>query len=318
MAKIMNDWGLRKVISGKSYLLRAQTVDRIFRSKFYMGILTSIKYSEEVKGQHVPMITEEQFYKVQAIIDGRNRSGMSVGKRLKDNPDFPLRGVIKCGKCGGPLSGAWSKGRHKKYAYCICKARCGAPSIKVKVLDDSSMQFLHKITPSKEKLELFLLVLRKNFLQNMAQIQAKRNSAQNTITELKQMRQTLVEKNLKGFFADDVCQEQLKSIGKQIAAAETVLGMNITRKYAIEEVEAFMREKFADLGKTYQESEPGERRVLLGSIIPTGLFWQYSGLSNRGFSKEYQSILDIESSDFAMSTASRIRTRGLCLEKATS
>ena len=48
-----------------------------------MGILTSAKYKEEVKGQHVPMITEEQFYKVQAIIDGRNRCGMTIGKRLK-------------------------------------------------------------------------------------------------------------------------------------------------------------------------------------------------------------------------------------------
>ncbi len=196
-----------------------------------------------------------------------------------------------------------SKGRHKKYAYYICKGRCGAPSIKVQVLDDSLVQFLHDITPSKEKLELFLLLLRRDFLQNMARIQAKRNSAQDKIIELKTMRQTLVEKNLKGFFPDDVCQEQLKSIGKQISDAETVLGENITRKYTIEEVEAFMREKFADLGKTYQESEPGERRVLLGSITPTGLSWQYSGLSNRGFSAEYQAILDVREADFAMSSA---------------
>ena len=117
---------------------------------------------------------------------------------------------------------------------------------------------------------------------------------------------SLVEKNLKGFFPDDVCQEQLASIGKKIADAETVLGENITRKYTIEEVEAFMREKFTDLGKKYQESEPGERRVLLGSIAPAGLSWHYSGLSNRGFSKEYQSILNIGSGDFARSSPYRI------------
>src|SRR3989344_262884 len=160
MAKIMNGWGLRKVCSGKEYLLRSQTADRLFRNKLYAGILTSSKYPEEVKGQHVPMITLETFLKVQAIIDGRNRCGMTIGKRLQDNPDFPLRRAIKCGKCGGALSGGWSKGRTKRYAYYVCKNRCGAPSIAVKKLDDSLIQFLQEITPPKEKLELFLLLLR--------------------------------------------------------------------------------------------------------------------------------------------------------------
>ncbi len=107
MAKIMNEWGIYKIVAGKKYKLRPQTVDRLFHHKFYMGVLASTKYTEEVRGQHVPMITEEQYYKVQAIIDGRNRAGMTIGKRLQDNPDFPLRRMIKCGKCGGPLSGAW-------------------------------------------------------------------------------------------------------------------------------------------------------------------------------------------------------------------
>lgn len=80
-----------------------------------MSLLTSQSHPEEVKGQHEPMITHEQCYKVQAIIDGRNRAGITVGKRLQDNPGFPLRKVVKCGKCGEVLSGGWSKGRHKRY-----------------------------------------------------------------------------------------------------------------------------------------------------------------------------------------------------------
>ena len=119
MAKIMNDWGLRKIVCGKEYKLRAQTADRLFRHKFYTGILTSKTYSEEVKGQQVAMITVEQFYKVQAIMDGRNCSGMTIGKRMQDNTDIPRRRRIKCGKCMGPFAGAWSKCRSKKSAYDI-------------------------------------------------------------------------------------------------------------------------------------------------------------------------------------------------------
>ncbi len=188
MAKIMNEWGLRKVVSGKEYKLRQQTVDRMFRSKFYIGLLTSRRYPEEPKGQHIAMVTEEQFYKVQAIIDGRNRCGMTIGKRVKDHPDFPLRRVIKCSKCGGVLSGGWSKGRSKKYAYYICKNRCGAPSIAVKKLNDSLITFLRNITPPKEKLDVFLLLLRRDFNRNIALINSKREKAEQEIATLKQMK----------------------------------------------------------------------------------------------------------------------------------
>ncbi len=303
MAEIMNKWGLRKFVFGKEYALRAQTVDRLFRNKFYMGILTSAKYPEEVKGQHIPMITEEQFYKVQAIIDGRNSSGMTVGKRLKDNPDFPLRRSIKCGKCGSNLSGGWSKGRSKRYAYYICKGRCGAPSIKVQVLNDSLIEFLHTITPPKEKLELFLLLLRKNFNQSFNSLMAKREKAESEVTLQKKLRQALVEKNLLGTYTDDIYQEQSKIYEDRIAAAELVLGKTIYDKYNIDDVTKFIKDKFSDLGRTYVESEPGERRVLLGSICPAGLAWRYSGLSNQQFSPQYKAILDVRSNDFALSTA---------------
>ncbi len=309
MAKLMNSWGLRKIVSGKEYKLRPQTVDRLFRHKFYMGILTSAKYPEEVKGQHVAMITADQFFKVQTIIDGRNRNGINVCKRLQDNPDFPLRRVIKCSKCCSPLSGAWSKGRHQKYAYYICKSRCGAPSIQVKKLDECLVQFLHDITPSKEQLEVFLLVLRKSFSQNIAALQAKREHAEQKISELNKMRQTLVQKNLMGIYSDEVYLTQDKIIGNQIADIEQILGTTVFDKYNMDDIDAFMKEKFADLGKTYQESGIGERRVLLGSIAPSGLTWCYSGLSNREISKEYQSILSVSTSDFAMSTAYGSRTR---------
>ena len=308
MAETMNKWGLRTFVYGKEHKLRAQTVDRIFRHKFYMGIITSPKYKEEVKGQHIPIVTEEQFYKVQSIIDGRNRCGMTIGKRLKNNPDFPLRGTIKCGQCGGNLSGAWSKGRSKKYAYYICKNRCGAPSIKVQVLNDSLVEFLRSITPPKEKLELFLMLLKRDFNKSYSSLMVKRENAESEIIQQKNKRQIVVDKNIDGTYTDDVYQEQIKVISDRISVAEIVLGKTVFDKYKYEDVEKFMKEKFKDLGKTYIKSEPGERKVLIGSICPTGLAWRYSGLSNQQFSPQYQAILDVREDDFASSTPEGNRT----------
>ncbi len=313
MAKIMNEWGLRKVVAGREYFVRAQTADRLFRCKFYAGILVSARYTEEVKGQHEAMITEEQFYKVQAIIDGRNRIGMTIGKRLKDNPDFPLRRTIKCGKCLGSLSGGWSKGRTKRYAYYICKNRCGAPSIVVQKLNDSLIEFLHKITPSDEQLELFLMLLRKDFNQNVSVLNAKKEKAEQQIVELKELQQTLVLKNLKGTYSDEMFQDQNNIIKGKLTLFEKILGGTIFDQYTMDDVDRFMRDKFKDLGQTYLDSKPGERRVLLGSICPLGLSWQYSGLSNRQFSPQYQAILDVQNQDFAFGASSGNRTHDLVI-----
>lgn len=48
-----------------------------------------------------------------------------------------------------------------------------------------------------------------------------------------------------------------------------------------------MKEKFANLEKTYQLASLSQIRVLLCSIFPSGLFWGYPGLSNTEISPLY-------------------------------
>ena len=115
IANILNEQKI--TYRGKVHKIRINTVQRLFRNKFYMGILTSEKYPEEVRGQHIPTVTEEQFYKVQAILDGRNRSTPLSVRKGRDNADFPLRRILRCSKCGTPFTGAWSKGRSIRYGY---------------------------------------------------------------------------------------------------------------------------------------------------------------------------------------------------------
>jgi len=75
--------GTNRKIKDREYKLRPQTVNGIFRHKFYMGKLTSEVYPEEPSGQHIPMITEAQFYKVQAILSGRNTSSSMLSRRIE-------------------------------------------------------------------------------------------------------------------------------------------------------------------------------------------------------------------------------------------
>jgi len=100
-----------------------------------------------------------------------------------------------------------------------------------------------------------------------------------TIT-LYEMRQALIQKNLSGVYSDEVFKEQNKLIEEQIASIRMTKDDELVNKYNIQSVVEFMRAKFSDLGKTYQESNVTQIKVLLGSIFPSGMVWGYPGYSN--------------------------------------
>jgi hypothetical protein len=78
------------------------------------------------RGDFEPLISEELFYRVQAILSGRVQS---TAPRQRAHPDFPLRGFVRCESCGRGLTGSWSKGRSEYYAYYHCRPGCRAVNV---------------------------------------------------------------------------------------------------------------------------------------------------------------------------------------------
>lgn len=308
MATIMNEWGLRQPFKGKEYLIQPQAISRMFRNKFYMGILTSKCYPEEVRAQHIPMVSEALFYRVQAVIDGRNTNvHIPLVKRARDNVEFPLRRIVGC-SCGSALTGAWSKGLRAKYAYYVCTKRCGTSSIPVDKLNTATIALLSSITPTKECLDAFIALLRRTYYQRGTQLQKRREVSDVELKKLQDLRQSLIQKNLSGVYSDDIFREQNKLIEDQIVAIHVASNDELVEKYNLEAIVNFMKDKFANLGKTYQLSNLSQIRVLLCSIFPSGLTWSYPGLSNSEISPLYQSIRRFEQDGLGLGAARESRT----------
>ncbi len=68
---------------------------RILRQPFYKGIIKK-KNWEASQGLHQPMLTPEEFEKLQNIINGKRIKYI----RKKENPEFPLNRIITCTECG--------------------------------------------------------------------------------------------------------------------------------------------------------------------------------------------------------------------------
>ena len=104
---ILYNEGLRTP-KGRKYA--KSTIERMFKNIFYIG---KFEYRGIVceHAQHPPLIDERLFYKVQARINNAS------DKARSHNVDFAYSNIIKCGVCGGVLTGELKKG---KYIYYHC------------------------------------------------------------------------------------------------------------------------------------------------------------------------------------------------------
>ncbi len=289
IAKLMNSWVLREKHGKKEYTLRPQTTNRIFRLKFYAGIMTSKVYPEEVKGQHVPMITLEQYYKVQAVLDGRRVTNSGFVRRSRESKDFPLRRLIKCDICNIGLTGGWSRGRSARYPYYRCSGKC-TKSIKADVLETAVIKLLKKISPTEECLNLFIAWMYKTYHARYSRIKKLKDEADKEISNLQELRRQLVEKNLNGIYSDEIFKEQNAMIESKIMKAQIAKEDSTIDKYNLDKITDFIRTLLADLGETYRRSDPNQIKVLLGSIFPSGMSYSQNGTLNHEINPLYRSI----------------------------
>lgn len=279
IAGYMNDNGLYLNLSNKKFSIRSQTASRLFRNKFYMGVVTSNIYPEEIQGKHTPMISEAMFYQVQAILDGR-KTNLNI-KRIRQDETFSLRGSIYC-ECGSKLTGAWCKGRNKKYPLLWCPdPKHKTRSVSVDKLETQLVEYLRKITPTPETKELFLAKLKEKYYKRLKGLKSRIANSQKEIEELKATRTLLAEKNLKGTYSDDVYKEMDQKLKDQLLGANIVKNEDLIDRYDIEAIISFASELLSDLGKAFMLGGQEQRILLLGSIFEKKLQLYKTGTLNR-------------------------------------
>jgi hypothetical protein len=123
-------WGLT---NRRGKPLTSQAIGVLLRNQLYAGVVDVREYGVCGKrGDFEPLISEELFYRVQAILSGRVQS---TAPRQRAHPDFPLRGFVRCESCGRGLTGSWSKGRSEYYAYYHCRPGCRAVNVSKAMLE---------------------------------------------------------------------------------------------------------------------------------------------------------------------------------------
>ena len=75
-----------------------QAIGMLLRNQLYAGLVDVPEYGVRGRrGDFEPLISEELFYRVQAILSGHVPN---AAPRKRAHPDFPLRAFVRCASCG--------------------------------------------------------------------------------------------------------------------------------------------------------------------------------------------------------------------------
>ncbi len=157
----INEW---RLTSRRDKKIALSTVYRIFHDPFYYGEFEYPKGSGLRKGNHIPMITRQEFDRIQVLL----------GRKPTTRPktyDFAFRGPIMCGECGAMVTAEnkkkWQKnGNVHAYTYYHCTKRrnpnCSQGSIEELELQKQISHILGQVELPDDFCEWALDVLKSN------------------------------------------------------------------------------------------------------------------------------------------------------------
>ncbi|NNC19526.1 recombinase family protein [Corallococcus exiguus] len=154
VSRLLNETGRKtKRYEAQSGATRAarkwttQDVLRLLRSPLYAGF---VPYGDEThQGEHPAIVDRAIFHQVQDMLEGRSPGLQYHGR----NPDYVLRGLLRCGLCGEAMTPGSTRKGAREYRYYRCVTRdkkgkegCRASPIPAAALEDFVVARLREVS----------------------------------------------------------------------------------------------------------------------------------------------------------------------------
>ena len=172
-----------------------QRIDKILKNGLYAGLEKGVfTKNVYVDSKFGGIISRETFFKNQEILSGNKNKLRGTYKIL--NPDYPLRGFIKCIHCGRKLTGSASTGnKGKKYPRYNCNTKkCKKGFIVPQELHIQFKNLLAELKPTSKKSELLKIIIVRTWGKQSGELGRKKLEITKEIINLEEKKLSLAEK----------------------------------------------------------------------------------------------------------------------------
>jgi site-specific DNA recombinase len=277
MLRLMASWG---IVTRKGESLTPQSLDNFFRNPYYAGILVDPWSKEEFEGKHQPMVTREEFARVQQIIVARNRSEPHHCER----PEFPLRGSVRCPVCKRYMTSSFSRGRGGRYPYYRCNHReCGnGKSYAAADVHEEFRSFLTEIGPKQE-----LISALKKFIIEQAEERQKaasknagrlKDQASHMSAQIKE----LIRMRAQGLITDREFLHERTVLNRKRLSLEAAASPDAVPTPEIRAQLDQIVAPLSDLASTWKTLPDAQKRRFHQYVLPVGFAAGESGTADLG------------------------------------
>jgi DNA invertase Pin-like site-specific DNA recombinase len=278
----------------KGKLLSSQTFSQTLRKPVYAGRIVVPDWNIDVPGKFQPLVTRAIFDKVQAILSGRT---VSVAPRARSHADFPLRGFVKCGYCTQSLTGSWSKGRTRYYAYYHCQDGC--TNVTKDAMEGKFEEFIRHLQPNAGYMRLYREIVLDVWHKKQGDSQKVQNIVSRKIKELRENKTKLEEAFVYRKAIDPTTYQEMRTkLAEELTLAEMELRDAQAEEIEIETVLDYAGMVLTNAWNLWKTAPAEQKQRLQQVLFPEGVTYSegkygtavtcllFSGMGTKAIKKE--------------------------------
>ncbi len=281
---------IRKMCNDKGLVCSKNNFYKLLRNSVYCGkiLIPAYKDEEEIysNGKHEPLITEQLFYEVQDILNGRRKVLLVKNTRKEE---LPLRGFLQCPRCGGTLTGSASKGTGGLYYYYHCMRGC-KERVNAELVNKRFIDVLSTLTANKNVIDTYYKVMADKFKAN----DKGKSKATQTIQEQINKNRDRLNKARQMMLDNEIDGKEYREIKNQY---ETIID-GLTRKRVQVSLVDDEYKKYLDffafllknLDRSYEEVDLADKQRMISLIFPEKLIFKNNGFRTKRVRKILERI----------------------------
>ncbi|MBS0646659.1 MAG: recombinase family protein [Verrucomicrobia bacterium] len=264
---------LRKKLYKEGLKVSRSNFYTLLRNPIYCGKIRVKAFKDEpeeiVQGIHEPIVSEELFYDVQNVLDGKKKAKT---KYSLVNDEYPMRGHLVCPRCGKTLTGSSALGNGGKYFYYHCTKGCKERH-KSDGVHNAFEMWLNDISIKPEIASLYLAIMEDVYKTNEGDRQQEIKKLQKQIDDNVEM----MDKSARKFVNEDLDKHDYKRIKESLSRECAELRSKIAELKAAESgYQEYCRYGFSllsNMGHYYRTANIENRQKMLGLIFPEKLVY---------------------------------------------
>lgn len=236
---------------------------KVLHNPLYCGQIKA--FGRVTRGNFTPVVDEELFNRVQAVLDGRH----VTGTYQKQREDFPLRRFLVCA-CGKRLTGSNSRGNGGVYAFYRC-SKCRGVNHKRDIVEASFRDHLSSRAMDEGLAALLRVAIEENVMAVSADNERRRRDIGRRITELEGEQSHIVRKNIAGTFNDSMAKRLTERAENDIRALRQELATVPRTAEHVEHVVEYGLRVMRDVRGAWDAFALPEKQRFQNLLFPEGV-----------------------------------------------